>query len=114
MRKLHYIMHISVDGFLADSTGSLQFVKMDDEIGDWVHSVISGCDTAVYGRNTFDIMEAFWPTAEKMPQAATSTHLMDHARWVNAAQKIVFSKSLKSTTWANTRIVSEDPVPSLK
>jgi dihydrofolate reductase len=114
MRKLNYIMHISLDGYYADSNGNMRWVHMDDTIGAWVHKVIEQCETAVYGRVTFQMMESFWPTVEQHPDFKTSTHLVDHARWVNPAQKIVFSKTLNKSDWANTTFVSQDAVGFMK
>jgi dihydrofolate reductase len=114
MRKLNYIMHVSLDGYYAESNGNMRWVHMDDIIGDWVHKVIEKCDTAVYGRVTFQMMESFWPTVEQHPAFKASRHLADHARWVNPAQKIVFSKTLKHSDWANTTFIDHDPVGAMK
>jgi dihydrofolate reductase len=48
-------------------------------------------------------MEAYWPTAAKQPGA--TKHDVDHARWVNQATKLVFSKTLNKTDWQGTHII---------
>jgi len=114
MRKLKYVMHISLDGYHADNNGGLQWVPMDDNIGAWVHEVVVPCDTVIYGRVTFQLMEAFWPNAEQHPAAATSKHIVEHARWVNPVQKIVFSRTLAKTDWQNTKIIREDMLGAVR
>src|SRR6185437_15774971 len=114
MRRLIYIMHVSLDGFYADNNGNFHWVRMDDNIGAWVHDVIAPCDAAVYGRVTYQIMESFWPTAEQLPEAATSKHLVDHARWVNPVQKYVFSRTLEKTDWQPTKIIKEEILGAIR
>ena len=63
MRKLISFMHISLDGFVAGPNGEMNWVKINDEIFNHVEKRISVTDTAMYGRVTFGMMEAYWPTA---------------------------------------------------
>ncbi len=108
MRKLKYIMHVSLDGFYAGPTGEMQWIHMDNEIGKYVHQVIAPCDAVVYGRVTYELMKAFWPTAEQDHGAETGSHIAEHARWVNPVEKIVFSRTLTDASWENTKIIKED------
>jgi len=107
MRKIKLLEHISLDGYMAGPNGEIDWILMDDEIGDYVHTaIISTADTAIYGRITYQMMESFWPTAAEMPNAPR--HVIAHAGWVNKAKKIVFSRSLDKVEWYNTRLVKED------
>ena len=114
MRTLNYIMHVSLDGYYADANNDMRWVHMDDFIGDWVDKVIETCDTALYGRVTYEMMAAFWPTAEELPFAKTSRHIGQHARWVNPAKKIVVTQSLHEATWHNTQIIKGDVVNAIR
>ena len=114
MRKLNYIMHISLDGYYADTSNNMQWVHMDDFIGDWVDQVISTCDTALYGRVTYQMMEGFWPTVEQLPAGKAARHITQHARWIKQAKKIVVTKTLTSTTWQNSQIIKGDVVNAIK
>ena len=114
MRKINYIMHISLDGYHADANNNMQWIHMDDFIGDWVDKVIETCDTALYGRVTFQMMESFWPTAEELPGAKAARHIGQHARWVNPAKKIVVTQTINSSSWQNTHIIKGDVVSALK
>jgi dihydrofolate reductase len=114
MRKINYIMHVSLDGYHADANNNMRWVHMDDFIGDWVDKVIETCDTALYGRVTYEIMASFWPTAEELPGAQAARHIGQHARWVNPAKKIVVTQTLNSPSWHNTHIIKGDVVNALK
>lgn len=114
MRKLNYVMHVSLDGYYADNNNDMRWVQMDDIIGDWVQQVTDRCDTVLYGRVTFQMMEAFWPNVAQHPGYAASRHLRDHADWVNAAKKIVVTRSLHNSNWHNTHILKENVVEAIK
>jgi dihydrofolate reductase len=114
MRKLIYVMHLSLDGYYADSKGNMQWVQMTEEIGAWVHQFIQACDASAYGRITYDMMANFWPGAEENPQVNTSRHVLNHARWVNPVQKYVFSRTLETADWQPTEIISQNIVEAMK
>src|SRR5204863_1178783 len=105
MRKLVLFMHASLDGFVAGPNGEMDWIKVDDEMFDYAGKRTNESDTALYGRVTYDMMEAYWPTAANQPNA--SKHDIEHSAWYNQVEKIVVSKSLKGKTIKNAKIVSE-------
>jgi dihydrofolate reductase len=106
MRKLILLMHVSVDGFVAGPNGEMDWIKFDEEISDYVGQLTDSSDTAIYGRTTYQMMESYWPTAAEDPNA--SKHDIQHANWVNRALKVVASRSMERSEWANTRIIRDD------
>lgn len=92
MRKLSLFMHTSLDGFVAGPNGEMDWIKVDDEIFEFVSNRLEHCDTAVYGRTTYEMMEAYWPTAAE--QANPTTHDIKHSKWYKEIQKVVLSKSI--------------------
>lgn len=99
-------MHVSLDGFVAGPNGELDWVKVDEEIFDFVGKRISEGDTALYGRVTYQMMEAYWPTAADKPNA--SKHDIEHSEWYSKVHKIVLSKTLDESALANTKIISDN------
>ena len=99
-------MHISLDGFVAGPNGEMNWIKVDEEIFDYVGKRISKSDTALYGRMTYEMMQNYWTTAANNPKA--SKHDIEHSRWYNKANKIVLSKSLKEEDFTNTIIISNN------
>jgi len=106
MRKLILLIHTSLDGFVAGPNGEMDWIKVDDEIFDYFGKIIDDADTALYGRVTYDMMQAYWPTAADQPNA--SKHDIEHSRWYKKVQKVVISKSLKNVTLEKTKIISEN------
>lgn len=98
-------MHISLDGFVAGPNGEMGWIKIDEEIFDYVGKRISESDTALYGRTTYQLMENYWPSAGNRP--AATTHDIEHSKWYNGVHKIVLSKTMKDPGLTNTKIISE-------
>jgi len=105
MGKIISFMHISLDGFVAGSNGEMDWIKINDEIFDFVGKRISTGNTALYGRKTYEMMEGYWPTAAEKPNA--SKHDKEHSKWYSKVHKVVLSQSLKNVKLANTTIISE-------
>ena len=97
---------MSLDGFVAGPNGELDWVKVDEEIFDHVGKRISETDTALYGRVTYEMMEAYWPNAGTKPGA--SKHDIEHSRWYNQAHKLILSKTMKGAGLRNTTIISDN------
>ena len=69
-------MHVSLDGFVAGINGELNWVNLDNELFDFIGARIAKTDTALYGRLTYQMMEAYWPTATDQPNP--SNHDIEH------------------------------------
>jgi dihydrofolate reductase len=106
MRKIISFMHISLDGYVAGLNGELNWVKVDEEIFDFVGKRISESDTALYGRVTYQMMEKYWPTAADKPTA--TKHDIEHSKWYKKVHKVVLSKTLKDDNFTNTEIISDN------
>ena len=106
MRKVISFMHISLDGFVAGPNGEMDWIKVDQEIFDHVGKRISGGDTALYGRVTYQMMESYWPTAADKPNA--TRHDIEHSKWYQKVHKVVLSKTMNETELSNTEILSDN------
>jgi len=106
MRKIIAFMHISLDGFVAGLNGEMDWIKVDEEIFDYVGKRISEGDTALYGRVTYQMMENYWHSAAEKPEA--TKHDIEHSRWYNNVHKIVLSKTMKGADLPNTEIISDN------
>lgn len=106
MKKIVLFMHISLDGFVAGSNGEMDWINVEDEIFEEANKVTSRADTALYGRNTYGMMEGYWPTAADQPKA--SRHDIEHSRWYNSVTKIVISKTMEGIQKPKTKVISHD------
>jgi dihydrofolate reductase len=106
MRKIVSFVHVSLDGFVASADGGLDWVSINEELFEYVGQRIRQADTALYGRVTYQMMEAYWPTAADKPNP--SRHDIEHSRWYKTATKIVLSKTLEEKNHSNTKIISSN------
>ncbi len=94
MGRLIYSMSVSLDGYINDPNGLLDWVDIDAEVHSWFNDRAREADAFVYGRRLWETMAAYWPNAEADPDA--NPILLDFARIWNATPKIVFSSTLNS------------------
>ncbi len=105
MRKIVSFVHVSLDGFVASADGGLGWVSITAELFEYVGQRIQQTDTALYGRITYQMMEAYWPTAAEQPNASQHDH--EHSRWYKTARKVVLSKTLADKNDAHTKIIRD-------
>ena len=103
MRKVILFMMTSLDGYIAGPDGNIDWHVTDDEFNEFAVEQINSVDTIMFGRATYEGMASYWPT----PFAIESDPVV--AGMMNDMPKIVFSKSLASADWQNTRLISGDP-----
>jgi dihydrofolate reductase len=97
MRKVILYMHVSLDGFVATSDGELDWVfgNYDDDLKQWTINLLSQVDTHVLGRVNYEAQAGYWPTATD-----------ELAPLVNDSTKVVFSSSLSTLDWQNSRLAT--------
>jgi dihydrofolate reductase len=108
MRKLILIVHTSLDGFVAGLKGELDDFDASEENLQFVCELTKDADTALFGRISYQLLEAYWPTAHQLPNASKGT--IDYSTWYNSAGKIVISKTMTSDRANNITIVSQNIV----
>jgi len=106
MRKLVLFMHVSLDGFAADTKHRLDWISYDSELQQYADGIVATVGSPVYGRVTYELMAGYWPTVLNNPEA--SEHSKAHAQWVDKAAKIVFSKTMKKAEWNNTMVINDN------
>jgi len=110
MRKLAVFESISIDGYFTDRNGDMNWAhagQQDAEFADWVSRNASAGGELLFGRKTYTMMEAFWPT----PMAAAQMPLV--AKGMNAATKYVASRTIQPT-WNNTHLLKGDLVTAVR
>ncbi|MFC4856384.1 dihydrofolate reductase family protein [Actinophytocola glycyrrhizae] len=107
MGKLIFGMNVSVDGYIADAKGDIGWSDPDDELHQYWNDAAREIALSLYGRRLYELMSAYWPTADKDPDASRVT--IDYARVWLATPRVVFSKTLESVGW-NSRLERGDVV----
>ena len=106
MRKVVSFMHISLDGYVTNAKGEMSWINIDQEMFDLAKDRTMAADIALYGRVTYELMEAYWPTAADQPNA--TQHDIEHSAWYKSVSKIVPSRTMKGSVPKNTTIISEN------
>ncbi|QBR13225.1 dihydrofolate reductase family protein [Sphingobacterium sp. CZ-2] len=106
MRKLIFFMHTSLDGYISTPNGDLSWAKLDEGISNWVYEMTQRSDMAMYGRVTYEMMQAYWPDAGKKPDA--SGHDKQHSAWYNQVDKVVISRTLDGTDLSHTTVMGHN------
>jgi dihydrofolate reductase len=110
MKKLLVFETISIDGYFVDAHGDMSWAhygRADPEFADWVGGNASAGGDLLFGRKTYQMMEAFWPTPvaeQQMPVVA---------KGMNARTKYVASRTIQPT-WNNTHLLNGDLVNSVR
>ncbi|WP_225724845.1 MULTISPECIES: dihydrofolate reductase family protein [unclassified Nocardia] len=97
-------MQMSLDGFAEGPDGEIHWPVVDEELCESYLDELRAADIFLYGRKTFEIMAAFWPTADADP--AISPFYVDFARLWKQTPKIVFSRTMRGAGW-HTRVVRD-------
>jgi dihydrofolate reductase len=107
MAKLIYVTPTSLDGYIADDTGSPDWAAPDDEGFAFINDLVRPIGAYLYGRKMYETM-AIWATPDVIPGRTRA--MLDFARTWQASDKIVYSKSLDTVSTPNTRLEREfDP-----
>lgn len=108
MARLIYGMITSLDGYTEDERGRFGWGAPEDEdVHSYINELGSSVGTYLYGRRMYETM-VFWETAHTIPDQPPFIH--DWARQWQAAEKIVYSRTLAEPRSARTRIEREfDP-----
>ena len=101
MAKLIYSAITSLDGYVADEDGNFDWAAPDEEVHSFVNELERQIGTYLYGRRMYEVM-AFWETAHTL--AGRPPFVQDFAEIWQAADKIVYSKTLETAATARTRI----------
>jgi dihydrofolate reductase len=105
--QLIYSAITSLDGYTADERGNFDWAAPDDETHAFINDLERPIGTYLYGRRMYDTMVG-WEHAHTF--ADQRPVMQDFARIWQAADKIVYSRSLPSVASARTRIEREfDP-----
>src|SRR4051812_25605281 len=101
MAKLIYSAITSLDGYIADEDGNFDWAAPDEEVHRFLNDLERPVGTYLYGRRMYDVMVA-WETVHTFTDQSRA--MQDFAAIWQAADKIVYSKTLETVSSARTRI----------
>jgi dihydrofolate reductase len=111
MQRLIVFNNLSLDGYFTDRHGNMSWAhdaRPDPEFSAFSARNAGGGGSLIFGRLTFELMAAFWPSAaarRQLPAVATA---------MTAMTKFVFSRTLKRPEWVNTTVVRGNAAKKLQ
>ncbi|HEX6077836.1 MAG TPA: dihydrofolate reductase family protein [Micromonosporaceae bacterium] len=111
MRKIIYMMSVSVDGFMEGPNREIDWHQVDEELHRHFNEQLSVMGGFLSGRVTHELMAGFWPTADTDPSSTDS--MREFAGIWRDMPKIVFSRTLERADW-NTTVVREFDAEEMK
>src|SRR5690242_15083034 len=107
MGKIITTTWVTLDGFIAGPNGEMDFVGefYDEAMGKYETDLVNAGNTLLLGRVTYQSFAGSWPHVPDNPNASEGEKI--YARRVNAMHKVVFSKTLPSVEWNNSRLLKE-------
>jgi dihydrofolate reductase len=104
MRKIIWMMSVSLDGFMEGPNRELDWHLFYDELHRHFNEELGAMGAFLDGRVTYELMARFWPTADKDP--SSTPPVAEFARIWRDMPKIVYSRTLERADW-NTTVVRD-------
>jgi dihydrofolate reductase len=101
MAKLVYSMITSLDGFISDEDGAIEWGAPDPEVFAFVNDLERDTGTVLYGRRMYETM-VYWETHGASPDDSPVER--DFAELWRAQDKIVYSTTLEQVSSARTSL----------
>lgn len=100
--NLIYVANMSLDGYTEDKDGQFDWTEPGDEVFKFTTEIVQTTRTHLYGRRMYEVMRV-WETDPDL--AAQSPLRRDFAETWQAADKIVYSRTLKTVSTRKTQLV---------
>jgi dihydrofolate reductase len=94
----------SLDGYIEDTSGKFEWAAPDEEVHAFFNELERPIGTYLYGRRMYETM-VFWETVD--PTGDWPAVAREYAAIWQAAEKVVYSRTLETTSSARTRIERE-------
>lgn len=109
MRRIIVSINITLDGFIAEPDGSLdwQFKNWTTDMAEAMAHQLNNADTLLLGRKTYSAMAGYWPAVSN--GLSLSRDDIAFADMMNGHAKIVCSTTLKQLKWNNSTLINCNP-----
>lgn len=109
MRKLIYGFSVSLDGYINDRDGTIDWTDPDEELHQFHNDRYRDIEISLHGRRLYELMADYWP---QVPDDAPGIEREFSALWTEKP-KVVFSRTLTEVQW-NSTLVSENAVEEVR
>lgn len=109
MRTLIYDFGVSLDGYINDRDGNIDWTDPDDDLHRFHNDRFRQLELSLHGRRMYELMAEYWP---HLPEDASPIE-RDFAELWTTTPKVVFSRTLTEVHW-NSRLVGDDAVEEVR
>jgi dihydrofolate reductase len=102
MADLVFTAITSLDGYVVDTDGSFEWAAPDEEVHAFVNDLERDVGTYLFGRRMYEVM-SYWAD----PPADSDPIELDYAQVWQAADKVVYSRTLAAVSTPRTRLERE-------
>lgn len=105
MGMVYAHINVSVDGYINDGDGGLDWWSVDEEFNSYIDSLLDSLDGMVLGRTAYDALAQFWPIAG--PEMSETQR-----RRMHQLPKYVLSHA-PADGWHNSHLLGPDPAAAI-
>lgn len=111
MRKLKLQVQMTIDGFISGQNGEMDWMNFPwtDDITNYVRGITQTVDTIVLGRK---LAEGFIPHWENVAKDPSNPEYEGGIKYATTP-KIVFTKTIDKSIWANTEVANGELVEEI-
>ncbi|MFI5541173.1 dihydrofolate reductase family protein [Nocardia sp. NPDC051900] len=109
MRKLIYGFSVTLDGYINDRDGSIDWTNPDEELHQFHNDRYREIEVSLHGRRLYELMAEYWP---RVPADAPRIEREFSRLWTEKP-KVVFSRTLTEVHW-NSTLISENAVEEVR
>jgi dihydrofolate reductase len=107
---LIYTVITSLDGYVADENGNFDWAAPDEQVHQFVNDLERPVGTYLYGRRLYEVMQ-YWQTVSTDGEPSVEG---DYAQIWQAADKVVYSRTLAAVSTPRTRLDREFDVSRVR
>ncbi len=109
MRKLNYGFAVSLDGYINDRDGNIDWTNPDEELHQFHNDRYRQIEISLHGRRLYELMAEYWP---HVPDDAPRVEREFAQLWTHKP-KVVFSRTLPEVHW-NSTLIRENAVEEVR
>lgn len=106
MARVFLHISVSLDGFIEDANGSLDWTFATNEFDGYINALLNSIDGMIFGRKAHELLAQYWPDAEK--DTSQSAVNLDSAKLMNCLPKYAVSHGGYRSAWANSHVIGRD------